>query len=86
MKREFKSAYNYFINNKKKSQLRPVIMSYMDKMRSYDETNFKNDYPYKIFDDTFDENVKNFNDVETRVFTMFNIVFNICLLLVDFKI
>ena len=65
MKKEFKSAYNYFIRCKKDSSLRPVVMSYLDKQRSYNEDNFKNDYPYKIFKDTFDENVVNnaFSDI-----------------------
>lgn len=57
MKKEYKIAYNYFINNKNKSNLRAVVMSYMDKKRAYTEANFKSDYPYRIFDvNTFDEN------------------------------
>lgn len=57
MKQEYKNAYKYFINTKDKSNLRTVVMSYLDKKRAYNEDNFKNDYPYKIFDVTsFDEN------------------------------
>lgn len=66
MKKEFKDAYNYFISSKKDSALRPLIMSYMDKKRSYSENNFKNDYPYKMYEQNdFSENVKNsvFDDV-----------------------
>ena len=65
MKKEFKNAYTYFIKTKKDSALRPVVMSYMDKKRSYDEDNFKNDYPYKMFSETFDDNVENnsFSDI-----------------------
>ena len=65
MKKEFKVAYNYFIKTKKDSALRPVVMSYLDKQRSYGEDNFKNDYPYTIFKDSFDENVQNntFSDI-----------------------
>ncbi|MBQ8475823.1 zinc ribbon domain-containing protein [bacterium] len=59
MTKEFKNAYNYFINMRKNSQLRPVIMSYMDKMRSYCDNNFKSDYPYKIFEENFSDNVEN---------------------------
>lgn len=59
MTKEFKNSYEYFIKTKKKSALYPVILSYMDKKRSYDEDNFRNDYPYKIFESTFEQNVKN---------------------------
>ncbi len=59
MKPQFKSAFNYFISRRRKSQLRPLVMSYMDKMRSYSEENFRNDYPYQIFDESFDSNVEN---------------------------
>ncbi len=69
MKREFKNAYKYFISTKRKSALRPVVMSYLDKKRAYGEQNFKNDYPYKFFDDSFDENIENssFNDVFSKL-------------------
>ena len=50
MKKEFKDAYNYFISSKKNSALRPLIMSYMDKKRGYNENNFKSDYPYKTYE------------------------------------
>ena len=56
----------YFIKSKKDSTLRPLIMSYLDKKRSYSENNFKNDYPYKIFNqNAFGENVEKakFNDI-----------------------
>ena len=50
MTKEFENAYLYFINSKKNSTLRPLIMSYFDKKRSYSEENFKTDYPYKKFE------------------------------------
>lgn len=59
MTNDFKYAYQYFINIYKKSALRPVVMSYFEKKRSYGEDNFKNDYPFKIYETTFDENVLN---------------------------
>lgn len=66
MKPEFKKAYEYFIKNNKISNLNPLIMSYLDKKRAYSEENFKNDYPYKIYDkNLFENNVKNstFEDI-----------------------
>ncbi len=65
MKKEFKKAYLSYIKTRKDSSLRPVVMSYYDKKRSYDEENFKNDYPYKVFEDTFDDNIENnaFSDI-----------------------
>lgn len=57
MKKEFKDAYQYFIKSKKNSNLTPVIMSYLDKQKNYNDENFKNDYPYEIFEKTFEENV-----------------------------
>lgn len=69
MKKEFKDAYNYFLRTKKKSALRPVIMSYLDKQRSYDEENFEKDYPYEKFDknepETLDDSA--FCDIFTQV-------------------
>lgn len=60
MKKEFEKAYKYFIRKFKTSNLRPLLMSYMDKKRAYGEINFKNDYPYKQFDENlFENNVKN---------------------------
>lgn len=60
MTNEFKDAYIYFINSNKNSMLRPLIMSYMDKKRSYGEDNFINDYPFKKIDNTkFEDNVNN---------------------------
>lgn len=59
MTKEFKNAYKYFINRRKNSQLRPILMSYLDKMKSYNDVNFASDYPYKIFDDNSIENVEN---------------------------
>lgn len=69
MTNDFRSAYRYFIQNKKNSALRPVIMSYMDKQRSYDETNFKNDYPFKIYENSFADNVQSstFSDVFSQL-------------------
>ena len=58
MKKEFKNAYNYYLKHKKNSALCSVIMSYLDKQRSYSEENFKNDYPYKIPELNFEENVE----------------------------
>ncbi len=65
MKSEFKNAYAYFINNKKHSDLRPVVMNYVDKQKFYTDENFTNDYPFKASDLSFEENVKNtmFQDV-----------------------
>ena len=65
MEEEFKNAYIYFTKAKKNSALYSVILSYLDKKRSYSEENFKNDYPYKQFEFSFEENVKNnmLNDV-----------------------
>ncbi len=59
MKKQFRDTYNYFIRTRKDSAFRPLIMSYLDKQRAYDEENFKNDYPYKIYKDSFDESVEN---------------------------
>lgn len=58
MKKDFKEAYLYFIKTKKDSNLAPVVMSYLDKQKEYSEENFKNDYPYKIFEKTFEETVQ----------------------------
>jgi len=65
MLNDFKKAYLYFVKTKKKSALYPVILSYLDKKRAYDEENFKNDYPYKTYELTFEENVQNnaFSDI-----------------------
>lgn len=66
MTKEFKDVYFYFINSKKDSMLRPLIMSYMDKKRSYGEENLKNDYPYKTFNNAkFEDSVNNsiFDDI-----------------------
>ncbi|MBR5304079.1 MAG: zinc ribbon domain-containing protein [Candidatus Gastranaerophilales bacterium] len=66
MKSEFKKAYEYFIKTYRNSNLTPLIMSYLDKKRAYNEENFKNDYPYKILSEMhFEDNVKNsvFEDV-----------------------
>ena len=59
MKKEFKTAYLYFINMRRGSLLRPVVMSYLDKMRSYTDENFKKDYPYEMSENTFEDNVEN---------------------------
>ncbi|MBR2069604.1 MAG: zinc ribbon domain-containing protein [Candidatus Gastranaerophilales bacterium] len=59
MTSEFKNAYAYFISLRKNSQLRPLVMSYLDKTKAYSETNFKNDYPYTLFNESFNENVEN---------------------------
>ncbi len=58
MKKEFKDAYIGYIRKYKNSNLTPVIMSYLDKQKGYSEENFKNDYPYKIFEKTFEESVE----------------------------
>ena len=65
MKNKFKNAYKYFIFAKKDSLLRPVVLSYYDKQRGYDEQNFIHDYPYKIYEESFDDNVQNnaFSDI-----------------------
>lgn len=59
MKKEFKNAYNYYLKSKKNSALCSVIMSYLDKKRSYSDENFRNDYPYSIPEQNFEENVEN---------------------------
>ncbi len=61
---EFKNAYRYFITHKK-SAFYPILISCLEKGRSYSEDNFKNDYPYKFFEATFDDNVENssFSDI-----------------------
>ncbi len=58
MKNEFKNAYNYYLKSKKNSALCSVVMSYLDKKRSYSEENFRNDYPYSIPELNFEENVE----------------------------
>ncbi len=56
MRKDFKKAYHYYITTKKrKSNLAPVVMSYLDKQKNYTEENFKKDYPYKLFEKTFEE-------------------------------
>lgn len=69
MRKDFKNAYKYYISSKTKSSLSPVVMSYLDKQKAYNEENFKNDYPYKVFDDSFDDNIKNssFSDVFSKL-------------------
>ncbi len=58
MNKNFKNAYIHFISSKKNSALRPMILSVLDKQRDYGETNFKNDYPYKIFKtEDFNQNI-----------------------------
>ncbi len=57
---EFKNAYRYFILHKK-SYFASIIISCLEKGRAYSEDNFKNDYPYKFFETTFDDNVINSN-------------------------
>lgn len=66
MKPEFKNAYYNFIKTNKDSNLTPLIMSYLDKKRAYSETNFKNDYPYKLYNEVlFADSIKNntFEDI-----------------------
>ena len=59
MKPEFKSAYLYFLRTKKDSSFRPMIMSYLNKMRSFNEMNFEADYPFKVPDvNNFSANIK----------------------------
>jgi len=62
---KFKNAYQYFARTKKKSQFYPLILSYLDKKRGYTEENFKKDYPYKVFEYSFQNNVENssFSDI-----------------------
>lgn len=61
----FKKTYNYYISSFKTSALRPCLMSYLDKQRSYNESNFKSDYPYKNFEDNLAETIQasTFKDV-----------------------
>lgn len=51
MAKSFRGAYVYYIRAKKDSELRPVLMSYLDKNKNYTEENFRNDYPYKLFNE-----------------------------------
>lgn len=75
MKKEFKDAYMYFIKTKKNSNLAPVIMSYLDKSKNYNDENFKKDYPYTIFEKTFEETVQEstlqdvFSQLRNTIFT-----------------
>lgn len=61
----FKKAFTKHIANNRQSALNPLFMSYMDKQKLYTEENFTKDYPYKICDDTFYDNVENstFKDI-----------------------
>lgn len=61
---QFKSAYKYLIKHKN-SLFVPITMSCLEKGRAYSEENFKNDYPYKFFVDSFETNISNsnFNDI-----------------------
>jgi len=66
MTKDFSEAFDYFVNSKKNSAFRPLIMSYVDKKRSFNDENFKKEYPFKMYNNAkFDENVKNsiFNDI-----------------------
>ena len=65
MRKDFKNAYKYYIDKKRFSSLRPLIMSYYEKQKSYSEENFKNDYPYKSFKYSLEENISNstFSDI-----------------------
>ena len=47
-----KSAYNKFIKTYGSSQLKPIIMSYLEKNKEYSEQNFRSDYPYKNFENS----------------------------------
>ena len=58
MTKEFKNAFEYFVNSKTKSNLNPLMLSYMDKKRAYNIDNFKKDYPYKIYEKSFEDNVE----------------------------
>lgn len=84
MRSEFKNAYEYYVKKNKTSNLRPLMMSYLDKKRTYSEENFSNDYPYKTYDkDNFDGNIKKstFEDVfvqlRKNIFTNKNIDLNL---------
>ena len=65
MQQTYKSTFDKFILRNKHSALNSLFMNYMDKQKNYTEDNFSKDYPYKIYDDSFDENVLNstFKDI-----------------------
>jgi hypothetical protein len=69
MKKEFKEAYNYFVKTRKDSALRPVILSYLDKQRAYDEVNFQTDYPYKKYEKNITNTIQldKFSDIFTNI-------------------
>jgi len=60
MKKEYENAYVYYIKRYPKSNLKALVMSYVNKKRAYSEENFKNDYPYQMYNnESFDESFKN---------------------------
>ncbi len=64
--KKYKNAYLYFINSKKDSIFKPIIMSYMEKGKNYTPDNFKNDYPLKQYNpEDFNKNIEqsSFDDV-----------------------
>lgn len=65
MKPKYKYAFNHFIRRNKYSALSSLFTSYIDKQKQYTQDNFAKDYPYKIFDDNFYDNVENstFKDI-----------------------
>lgn len=65
IRKDFKSAYLYFINSKRNSGLRPLFMSYLDKQSAYAEENFNIDYPYEKFDNDVKAAIENstFQDI-----------------------
>ncbi len=69
MQPSFKKSFNYYIRTNKYSALSSLFLSYLDKQKAYTDENFSKDYPYKIFEETFDENVENttFKDIFSQL-------------------
>lgn len=71
MKADFKRAYKYYIRKFPQYSLTPIIMSYLEKQKDFDENNFAKDYPYKTYEKDFNESAKEqtFNDIFATIRT-----------------
>ena len=69
MQPAFKKSFNNYIRLYKYSPLSSLFLSYLDKQKAYTDENFLKDYPYKIFEETFDDNVENttFKDIFSQL-------------------
>ena len=65
----FKKSFTKYIRKNKRSALNPLFMSYMNKQKLYTPDNFLKDYPYKIYDDSFYDNVESstFKDIYAQL-------------------